>query len=712
MPEYLAPGVYIEEVPSGVKTIEGVSTSTCAFIGVTTKGPINKPTLVTNLSQFYAVFGRPLILKRRHYLAYAVEHFFREGGVRCYVVRVAHYTNIQDETSLAADYARGSFDDDAGGAVMTVRAASQGEWGKQIAVAIQNSSKFSTSLDLGDPAASLAAGSHGRIKVTSTDGMERGTLLWLVRPVFATVTYTGGAPPVLELVRSSLYRDLDYVTPARDRLNPMANGTTIAADSLLISPDFRYMARITGPAGGPAGHISLGAGNPQPELVNEITAFGSSAPYIDVFGNRLPESTAVWIIEPEQQVFGVVERVEGKEVVFRSPVTTTVDFPHGTMVLARDFTLYIRDGRDPVETFANLSMEDTNQMDWIVNRVNLGASRSRHISVTAVSTDRPMRNVSFTNLSGTGNLDGLDSLDEFDFVGSSASQTGLFALDTVDDVSILAVPFPNIPDATGAVSDDKIKYVYNSLTAYCNARKYCFGIIDCKPGLDATQALAFKNTHLNASNYGAYYYPWIKIRDPQTRKLIAVPPSGAIAGIYADTDTRRGVHKAPAGIVEGYVDSAAAVERVVTEAEQKGLNKKGVNVIRTFSDSGINVWGVRTIATDPEWKYVNVRRLLIFIEKSIELGTQWVVFEPNNLQLWRRIERNIRAFLRTVWRSGALFGETEDKAFYVKCDSETNTPETIEGGQVITEIGVAPVKPAEFVIFRISQAAAGSSLSE
>ncbi len=191
-----------------------------------------------------------------------------------------------------------------------------------------------------------------------------------------------------------------------------------------------------------------------------------------------------------------------------------------------------------------------------------------------------------------------------------------------------------------------------------------------------------------------------------------MPPSGAIAGIYAYTDRQRGVHKAPAGTLAGRVKSAAGVERLISKAEQDGLNKEGVNVLRSFPDSGLNVWGARTMASSSQWRYVNVRRLLSFIEKSIDDGTQWVVFEPNDLSLWKKIERNVTAFLRGVWRSGALFGDTEDMAFRVKCDAETNTSETIELGRVITEIAVAAVKPAEFVIFRISQAAAGSTLSD
>ena len=182
-----------------------------------------------------------------------------------------------------------------------------------------------------------------------------------------------------------------------------------------------------------------------------------------------------------------------------------------------------------------------------------------------------------------------------------------------------------------------------------------------------------------------------------------------MAGIYARSDTERGVHKAPANEV---VRGAIGVEKQITKSEQDILNPIGINCIRSFPGRGIRVWGARTLSSDPAWRYINVRRLFNFVEKSIQLGTQWVVFEPNDMDLWARIRRDITAFLTMVWRSGALFGATPSQAFYVKCDEETNPPEARDLGQVIIEIGIAPVKPAEFVIFRISQWASGGETSE
>jgi phage tail sheath protein FI len=210
------------------------------------------------------------------------------------------------------------------------------------------------------------------------------------------------------------------------------------------------------------------------------------------------------------------------------------------------------------------------------------------------------------------------------------------------------------------------------------------------------------------TDYAAWYFPWIKVFDPAVKKaqadsdgIVSVPPSGHIAGIYARVDNERGVHKAPANeAIRGALD----VTQRLSRAHQDGLNPKGVNCIRVINDN-ILVWGARTIGGDDnmDLRYINVRRTLLFLRKSIDEGTQWVVFEPNNPALWQKITRNVTAFLTNVWRSGALLGNTPQEAFYVKCDKETNPQSSIDAGQVVTEIGVAIVRPAEFVIFRISQ---------
>jgi uncharacterized protein len=206
--------------------------------------------------------------------------------------------------------------------------------------------------------------------------------------------------------------------------------------------------------------------------------------------------------------------------------------------------------------------------------------------------------------------------------------------------------------------------------------------------------------------FGAFYFPWLRVRDVISGEIVDVPPSGHMAGIWARTDAIRGVHKAPANeTVRGALD----LSQGLTSAEQGVLNQAGVNAIRYFSREGIRVWGARTLATDAEWRYLNVRRLMNMIEESIQTGTNWVVFEPNDPLLWRQVRRDVSAFLTRVWRDGALFGRTPEEAFFVKCDEETNPPEVIDAGQLVVVIGIAPVKPAEFVVFRISQFQGGSA---
>jgi phage tail sheath protein FI len=293
--------------------------------------------------------------------------------------------------------------------------------------------------------------------------------------------------------------------------------------------------------------------------------------------------------------------------------------------------------------------------------------------------------------------DGLTAITYEDFIGTESALTGLHAFDLIDDINIVAMP-----DMAGD------RNAILGALAYCMGRADCFFLADPPKGRSPLEVLAFKNAtgtyagqnSLN-STYGALYYPWLLVG----KKL--VPPSGAVAGTYAYTDTARGVHKAPAGTPDGYLDSVSGIERIITRGEHNGLNPEGINVIRTFPRTGICVWGARTLTTDPEWKYINIRRLFLYLEKSIEKATQWVVFEPNSPALWGSVNRNITAFLLLVWKNGALFGNTPEEAFYVKVDAENNPEEVRNVGQLIIEVGVAPVRPAEFVIIRIKQKTAG-----
>ncbi|MFN0192542.1 MAG: phage tail sheath family protein [Aestuariivirga sp.] len=239
---------------------------------------------------------------------------------------------------------------------------------------------------------------------------------------------------------------------------------------------------------------------------------------------------------------------------------------------------------------------------------------------------------------------------------------------------------------------------------HCEAHRFRFAVIDSNMNESDLTAID-PRVRLRTTSRAAYYYPWIWVKETRSGVQRLVPPGGHVLGIYARTDAERGVFKAPANeIVRGAID----LEFHIGREQQEILNPRGVNVIRSFPDRGIRVWGARTLSDDPEWKYVNIRRLFIFLEHSIERGTQWVVFEPNGERLWARVTDSIRLFLRSQWQAGALQGATERDAFFIKCDRSTMTQDDIDSGRLIYQIGVAPIRPAEFVVITIRQKTRGA----
>jgi hypothetical protein len=297
-----------------------------------------------------------------------------------------------------------------------------------------------------------------------------------------------------------------------------------------------------------------------------------------------------------------------------------------------------------------------------------------------------------------------------EYVGDVSDRTGFGGLEALEDVTMLVVPDAMSAYQHGMLDDDGLKAVQLAMIAHCELMSDRVAILDAPPGLTAQQVRDWRMDIAGYdSKYAALYWPWIKVMDPLSGSPVMVPPSGSIAGVWARNDQTRGVHKAPANEV---VRGALALELNITSGEHDVLNPIGVNCIRAFPGQGIRVWGARTLSSDPEWRYLNVRRLFNFIEKSILLGTNWVVFEPNDPALWDRVRRTVVMFLRRVWQSGALFGATPSDAFFVKCDEENNPPENRDAGILTIEIGIAPVKPAEFVVFRLSQLSNGAALEE
>ena len=368
---------------------------------------------------------------------------------------------------------------------------------------------------------------------------------------------------------------------------------------------------------------------------------------------------------------------------------------------------------DVVEDFDNLQIdpEDPNFVLTAIQRSTLVTAAFSPDTATpsvpdATGFDSASGNRTYEAAAGGDTGSGEMLLD--DFLGAAPTPTsrgsGLEGLRAIDEIAILSAPDEGHPSADLAPVRGELRA---GVILQCEQLKDRFAVVQLTQGDGDPSTI----TPPVDTSYGAVYVPWLRILDPATGDTHLVPPGGHVAGIYARTDIERGVHKAPANaVVRGIVATELPGNRgplsvTITRAQQDILNPRNVNVIRDFRSDrrGVRVWGARTMSSNAQWKYVNVRRLFIFVEESVEEGTQWVVFEPNDEPTWARVRRSISNFLTSVWRSGALMGTTAEEAFFVKCDRTTMTQDDIDSGRLICYVGIAPVKPAEFVIFRFSQ---------
>lgn len=570
MPEYLSPGVYVEEFDSAGQPLEGVSTSTGGFIGLAQRGPVEGlPQLVTSFADFQRIFGSYLSESSfgvYRYLAYAVEHFFINGGSRCYVMRVA-----PPDVKIAANYTEENKEE----TPLLITAKNPGAWGNKIKVVVTPGSKAKT--------------------------------------------------PIYEVLGDVLYRVKD---------NSGFN-------------------------------------------VGDVVAFND--------GETIQYSK---VVSSQDNVIELQSPLEGD-------VVDTQLLPQKLLSTA-EFNLYVLYGEE-AEAYENVSLNET-----AANFVQKVTARSNLIAVEGVNAGAAEIKPPFVVISGSeekddfvmtlsGGSDGSAAAVTPDiFMGEDrgpGKRTGLQSFIDNDEVSIMAIPGITEPS------------VQLALVAHCENLKSRFAILDIPR--EKTK-VADVETHRNIfdSHYAALYNPWLQVYDPMEKRNIFIPPSGSMAGIYSRSDQVRGVHKAPANEV---VRGCLGLDCQYNKGEQDILNPKGVNLIRFFTGQGIRVWGARTCSSNTLWKYVNVRRLFIFLEESIKRGTNWVVFEPNDERLWARVSRTIEAFLTRVWRDGALMGSTAAEAFFIDIGRSTMTQDDIDNGRLICVIGVAPVKPAEFVIFRITQ---------
>lgn len=394
-------------------------------------------------------------------------------------------------------------------------------------------------------------------------------------------------------------------------------------------------------------------------------------------------------------VKGALDKVITLDAV---PTVDAVDAKVGTAKYIRtcEVTVSVKLD-DVVETFSEVSLNS-----FASNYIGIKAAKSDLVrfSVSAPVSGDDEAAVPFAQVGGTGDVltvalvggsDGnVAKVSAATYIGADngpGKRTGLQAFIENNNVSIMAIP--GVTDAN----------VQSTLIAFCENRASCFAILDLPLELKKTNEVAeFRDMY--DSNYAAAYHPWVEMMDMGSKRPAYFPPSGAMAGVFARVDVDRGVHKAPANeIVRGCTGLSCSYN----DAEQDILNPIGVNLIRAFTGRGIRVWGARTMSSNGLWKYINVRRLFIYVEQSIKNNTSWVVFEPNSEALWGRVKRTVETFLATCWRDGALAGSTPEQAYFVECGPTTMTQDDIDNGRLICNIGIAPVKPAEFVVFRITQ---------
>jgi hypothetical protein len=637
MPEYLAPGVYVEETSFRAKSIEGVSTSTAGFVGPARYGPADGlPELVTSFAEFERVFGGLDRLEyvgeteRAHnYLAHGVRNFFDNGGKRLYVSRIYALPQAEDDQPLVGD---------------DLALATSG--GRATAVIGDLTLRARYPGRAGDCRVSFAFRVGGNVLATDRDQVSGVTFNVLrgVNPDDVVYIADQGSPAGVTPAGGMLFRAERYF------------------DDVLGRSNWRLHPGDGSGAWDLATLVAEGTGRDSVHVVSvsvEVT-------FVDRVGNVLRRDTF--------ENLGL--HPEGRRSV---GTTFAADIPNRAQSL-----------RTPV-TFE------------FAPTLNEGAEVARLLLdqlTPAVGTDVPAASGQTFEVALTGGSDGYRPLPEH-YEGDDTDvrrKTGLRALEDIADVSIVAAPGYS---AGGNVDDDAraaTQAVSNALVSHAERMRYRIAVLDSAND----QALAdvrAQRAQLDSS-HAALYYPWVRILDPVTDQEIVLPPSGFVSGIYARNDVEKGVHKAPANEV---VRGALGFEISLNKGQQDVLNPEGINCFRFFEGRGNRLWGARTISSDPEWKYVNLRRYFAFLERSIERGTQWVVFENNSEPLWANVRRTVEDFLYNEWKQNHLMGDKPENSYFVKCDRSTMTQNDFDNGRLICLIGVAPVRPAEFVIFRIGQ---------
>ncbi|MEU8636540.1 phage tail sheath C-terminal domain-containing protein [Amycolatopsis sp. NPDC048633] len=746
MPEYLSPGVYVEEVDAGPRPIAGVSTSTVGMVGVTQRGPTTgKPKLVTNFLEFQTTFGgflpepAPLVRDKwvndpaeggRWWLfPLAVKGFFDNGGQRLYVKRVVAGEAQPATGTLFGGLVSAITRDAAAGSKTLELAHLVGFTGTDQVTVFRGSDNVEigtvtiTAYDATRGRVTLGTGLTAEVKTSRGDYVQKGERGTTPSLRFAASSPGSWGKAVQLRISPSVSASLPVLPdPGEGPLFVTALAAEAAADDASIEVNAvpgldpgdlpadvwilinnrRFQVTVAQPVEGKV-TLTFPEGTTHAPWKTALTvrrvrrASAGAGPELRISGSsRLYEGAVTQLDTGDRLTAATVVSIGSDDVV-----TLDVDTPELVFESARlqlvESTVETRfadpGGGSVTETFRNLRL--TGEAPGTVTGTL--ASQSRLVRATTLELDTDPGKFptpgagSWLTLADEGS-DAFESLDVGDFVGTdggSGKRTGIVALEDIDEVAVCAVP--------GVWAGT----VESALVTHCEQLKDRFAILDPQDGLDIEGIQAFREPF--DTKYAALYYPWLVVNDPSTGQFAEVPPSGHIAGIYARTDTERGVHKAPANAVIRGIRLADGIAQDVTKRHQDLLNPRGINALRFFPGLGQRVWGARTLSSDTSWKYVNVRRLFLFLEESIDEGTQWVVFEPNDEPLWALVRQTVSNFLTTVWRTGALAGTTADEAFFVHCDRSTMTDDDIANGRLICVIGVAPVFPAEFVIFRIQQ---------
>lgn len=636
MPEYLAPGVYVEEVSYRAKSIEGVSTTTTAFVGPTRYGPVELvPDVITSLVEFERIYGdrQPLNFGSGdvpNYMWHAVRMFFENGGKRLYVGRV--FKDGTPETVIASPLAS-PLTSPVGGPLSGNVSFPGGVAVSQQTQHLLVSARFP------------GAGGNMHVRITLTAGPN----------IFDPDT--SGTPPRPTLRGATAY-DLVMINAAAPGL-PQFWWAESFFDGATMKWRLRRDASTT---------MAIdGGGITSAQVVTATVTVIPSDPNIATF------------VYPELALDGRHRRSGADDSM---AAQFAADQP--SLGRARSIPIVMSlDAYDSGIALANhiLSLGGAALANKLKDPISSDADRSFTFELTG-GDDGALPEV--------GDYNGKGSTDP-----TSKIKSGLTALEDIDEISIVAAPGATANYATRSAAELAI---INAVISHASRMRYRIAVLDSgdKQSIADVRELRGKVD----STYAALYYPWITELDPVTQREINLPPSGAVCGIYARNDINRGVFKAPANEV---VDGAIGLETILNKAQQDILNPLGVNCFRFFEGRGYRLWGARTITSDSEWKYVNLRRYFAYLEHSIDRGTQWAVFEPNGDRLWANIRITISDFLFNEWVNGALLGDKAEKAFFVKCDRSTMTQNDLDNGRLIVLVGVAALRPAEYVIIRIGQ---------